>query len=93
MDPTIVFCPNWHCPARGQISQGNIGIHAQKEQRVICHTCHKPCSARKGTVCYRLRTSADTVVSVVTWLARRTRPPLWAGVDRAAWSPAHAVSA
>ena len=41
MDPTTVFCPNRHCPARGQTGQGNIGIHSQKEQRFICHECHK----------------------------------------------------
>jgi len=27
MDPTIVFCPNLACPARGHVGQGNIGIH------------------------------------------------------------------
>ena len=69
MDPTTVFCPNWNCPARGQIGRGNIGIHSQKEQRLICHACHKTFSARKGTVFYRLRTSAETVVLVVTLLA------------------------
>ena len=69
MDPTTVFCPNWTCPARGHIGQGNSGIHAQKEQRVICHACHKTFSVRKGTVFYRLRTSAETVVIVVTLLA------------------------
>jgi transposase-like protein len=69
MDPTTTFCPNWHCPARGQIGRGNIGIHSQKEQRFICHACHKTFSARKGTVFYRLRTSAETVVLVVTLLA------------------------
>jgi transposase-like protein len=69
MDPTTTFCPNGHCPARGQIGQGNIGIHAQKEQRFICHACQKTFSARIGTVFYRLRTSAETVVLVVTLLA------------------------
>jgi len=69
MDPTTTCCPNWNCPARGQIGRGNIGIHAQKEQRFICHACHKTFSARKGTVFYRLRTSAETVVLVVTLLA------------------------
>src|SRR2546421_1319722 len=69
MDPTTTFCPNAHCPARGQTGQGNIGIHSQKEQRFICHTCHKTFSARTGTVFYRLRTSAETVVLVVTLLA------------------------
>ena len=69
MDPTTAFCPNEHCPARGQTGQGNIGIHSQKEQRFICHECHKTFSARTGTVFYRLRTSAETVVLVVTLLA------------------------
>ena len=48
MDPTTVFCPNLACPARGQTVQGNIGIHAQKEQRFICHACHKTFSATKA---------------------------------------------
>src|SRR5919108_6333679 len=69
MDPTTVFCPNGHCHARGQIGQGNIGIHSQKEQRFIGHACHTTFSARTGTVFYRLRTSAETVVIVVTLLA------------------------
>ena len=69
MDPTTGFCPNAHCPARGQTGQGTIGIHSQKEQRFICHACHKTFSARKGTVFYRLRTSAETVVLVMTLLA------------------------
>jgi transposase-like protein len=69
MDPTTVFCPNTYCHARGQTGQGNIGIHSQKEQRFICHECHKTFSARKGTVFYRLRTSAETVVIVMTLLA------------------------
>jgi transposase-like protein/IS1 family transposase len=69
MDPTVTFCPNEHCPARGQTGQGNIGIHSRKEQRFVCHACHQTFSARKGTVFYRLRTSAETVVIVVTLLA------------------------
>src|SRR5215211_5514900 len=69
MDPTIAFCPNEHCHARGQIGQGNIGIHSRKEQRFICHACHKTFSATKGTVFSRLRTAAETVVIIVTLLA------------------------
>jgi len=69
MDPTTVFCPNRHCPARGQTGQGNIGIHSQKEQRFICHACDKTFSATTGTVFSRLRTSAETVVIIVTLLA------------------------
>ena len=33
MDPQSVFCPNLDCPARGQVGQGNIGIHMRKEGR------------------------------------------------------------
>jgi transposase-like protein len=69
MDPTTAFGPNEHCHARGQTGQGHSGIHAQKEQRFICHACHTTFSARQGTVFYRLRTSAETVVLVVTLLA------------------------
>jgi transposase-like protein len=69
MDPTMVFCPNEHCYARGQIGQGNIGIHSHKERRFICRQCHTTFTTTKGTVFYRLRTSADTVVIVVTLLA------------------------
>src|SRR5262245_45625074 len=69
MDPTTACCPNWHCHARGHIGRGNIGIHSRKEHRFICHECHKTFSATTGTVFYRLRTSAETVVIVVTLLA------------------------
>jgi transposase-like protein len=69
MDPTTTFCPNQHCPARGQTGQGNIGIHSQKEPRFLCHACHQTFSARTGTVFYRLRPSAETVGLVVTLLA------------------------
>ena len=69
MDPTTTFCPNLACPARGQIGQGNIGIHAQRDRRFMCTQCHKTFSATKGTVFYRLRTAAETVALVVTLLA------------------------
>jgi transposase-like protein len=48
---------------------GNIGIHSQKDQRFICHECHKTFSATQGTALYRLRTAAETVSLVVTLLA------------------------
>jgi transposase-like protein len=50
MDPTVTVCPRMHCPARGQPGRGNIGIHAQKEQRFLCHACNKTFSATTGTV-------------------------------------------
>jgi transposase-like protein len=69
MDPTTLFCPNLACPARGQVGQDNIGIHSRQEQRFVCKQCHKTFTATKGTVFYRLRTSAELVVTVVTLLA------------------------
>ena len=69
MDPTTVCCPNRRCPARGQTGMGNIALHSPKEQRCICHECHKTFSAPTGTVLYRLRTAAETVSLVVTLLA------------------------
>ena len=69
MDPTTVFCPTLKCHARGQMGQGTIGIHSQKEQRFVCKECRKTFSATKGTVFYRLRTSVESVVIVVTLLA------------------------
>lgn len=51
------------------MGQGNMGIHSQKDQRFICNECRKTFRATKGTVFYRLRTSAETVVIVVTLLA------------------------
>jgi transposase-like protein len=69
MDPTTVFCPHRACPARGQTGQGTSGIHSRKEQRFICHACDTTFSATTGTVFYRLRTSAETVIIIVTLLA------------------------
>src|SRR5438105_6710942 len=69
MDPTTTFCPNRNCPSRGQTGMGNIGIHSRKDKRFLCTACQKTFSATKGTVLYRLRTSAETVVLVVTLLA------------------------
>lgn len=69
MDPAPIFCPNLACPARGQTGQGNIGIHSHREKRFICTECRKTFTTTKGTVFYRLRTSAETVTRVVTLMA------------------------
>jgi transposase-like protein len=69
MDPARTCCPNPTCAARGQTGQGNIGLHARKEQRCICTECRKPCTATKGTAMYRLRMAAETVRLVVTLMA------------------------
>ncbi len=66
MNPSTVCCPNLACPARGQAGEGNIRIQSRTDKHFICTECHKMCSATKGTACYRLRTSAETVTLVVT---------------------------
>src|SRR5436305_816359 len=69
VDPTTVFCPNPACPARGRVNQGHSRIHARQQKRFLCPECRKTCAATKGTVFYRLHTSTELVVTVVTLLA------------------------
>ena len=69
MDPATVVCPNLECPARGQTGAGHMGIHSRKHRRFICTPCGKTFPATHGTVCSRLRTSAELVVLLVTLLA------------------------
>lgn len=69
MDPQTVFCPNWDCPARGQVGRGNIGIHSRKERRYLCRQCHTTFTATKGTMFYRLRTEGHVTTLVLTLLA------------------------
>lgn len=69
MNPQQVFCPNIECPARGRQGEGNIGIHSKQEGRYICHECKRTFSDRKGTLFYRLRSDAATVVQVITLIA------------------------
>jgi transposase-like protein len=74
MDPQQQFCHNAPCPARGQVGQGNIGVHSQAEQRYVCHTCGRTFAATTGTVFYRLRTAADLVTVVLTLLSHGCPP-------------------
>src|SRR2546422_9054132 len=69
MNPSLQFCPNGTCSARGQRGQGNIAIHDRKRQRYRCRTCGRTFSARRGTMFEGLRTSTELVVIVVTLLA------------------------
>jgi transposase-like protein len=69
MNPEQLFCPNIDCPARGQQGQGNIHIHSQREKRCRCDACGQTFSTSKGTIFYRLRTSPETVMLVITLLA------------------------
>jgi transposase-like protein len=54
------------CPARGQVGEGNIGIHSRKRHRYWCRVCKKAFSARAGTVFYRRRTDEETITRVIT---------------------------
>ena len=69
MDPATTFCPNLACPARGQIGQDTIRIHARQDRRFVCTQCHQTFRATKGTAFYRLRTPVETVALVITLLA------------------------
>jgi transposase-like protein/IS1 family transposase len=69
LTPETTFCPNFDCPARGQVGEGNIGVHSQKDRRYICRECGRTFSASTGTVFYRLRKATDVITLVVTLLA------------------------
>jgi transposase-like protein len=69
LNPQAVFCPNLACPARGQVGQGNLGVHQAAEQRYICHVCQSTFATTKGTLFYRLRTPPETVLLVIALLS------------------------
>jgi transposase-like protein len=70
LTPETTFCPNFDCPARGQVGEGNIGVHSQKDRRYICRECKVSFSATTGTLFYRLRKGADLITLVVKLLSR-----------------------
>jgi transposase-like protein len=74
MDPRQQFCHNPGCPARGQVGQGNIGVHSQTEQRYVCHTCRRTFAATTGTAFYRLRSAAEQMTLVLTLLSHGCPP-------------------
>jgi transposase-like protein len=69
MDPQRQFCHNPACPARGQVGQGNIGVHSRVEQRYVCYRCGRTFAATMGTAFYRLHTAAEMVTIVLTLLS------------------------
>jgi transposase-like protein len=69
MNPQETWCPNSACPASGQVGQGNIGVHSQKERRFRCSQCGKTFGARTGTIFHRRRTSETRIVEVVTLIS------------------------
>ncbi len=66
MNPQDVWCPNLACPARGQLGQGNVGVHSRKERRYHCRVCAKAFGARTGTLFHRRRTDEALIVLVIT---------------------------
>ena len=68
MNPMSQFCHNLDCPARGQVGQGNITIHSQKEHRYRCTTWGRTFAATKGTPFYRLHQAVDLLTIVLTLL-------------------------
>ena len=66
MNPQAVWCPNVACPARGQVGQGNVGVHSQQEQRYRCTVCDTTFGARTGTIFHRRRTDAAIITQVIT---------------------------
>lgn len=74
MDPTVVFCDNPPCAARGKLGEGNIKVHSHQEQRFRCTTCGKTFAASKGTPFYRLHKDRSLLVIVITLLTHGCPP-------------------
>ena len=69
MDPQRAFCPNVGCPARGQVGQGTIRVHSQKERRYLCTVCGRTFAATRGTPFYRLHSQEVLMLVVLTLLS------------------------
>lgn len=74
VDSQTAFCPNLHCPAKGQTGKGNIRIHSRQHARYKCQECSRTFTQTKGTPFYRLRHEQAVVVRVVTLLAHGCPP-------------------
>ncbi|MBI2463577.1 IS1 family transposase [Candidatus Peregrinibacteria bacterium] len=59
-------CPNPVCPMQGQLFQGNVVIHSQKDQRLKCTICQKTWVMHRETLRYRLRCDMAVVESALT---------------------------
>lgn len=68
MNPSLQFCPNETCLARGKVGEGNIRVHDRTRQRYRCQQCHCTFSARRGTMLAGLRKPTELIVIVVTLL-------------------------
>ena len=69
MNPSVQFCPNERCLARGKVGEGTIRIHDHIRQRYRCRSCKCTFSARRGTMLQGLRKPTELIVIVVTLLA------------------------
>jgi len=88
IDPQTTFCPNLDCPARGQVGEGNIGIHSRQRHRYWCKVCRTSFSARAGTIFYRRRTDEETITRVVTLVSHGCPVP---AIEAAYGVQAHTV--
>jgi hypothetical protein len=67
------WCDNASCPHCGQIGADNIKMHSDAERRLRCTTCHRTCSADKGTFLETRRTPRAMLLDVVAMLVERNR--------------------
>ena len=58
MNPTTQFCHNLDCPARGQVGQGNITIHSQKQGHVKVGPHPRRCGGTSPPSALRLSPAA-----------------------------------
>lgn len=68
-DASQLFCPNWDCPARGEVGAGNLVSHGKARERYKCKICKKTFSVHQGTMFEGLRKPKELIVIVVTLLA------------------------
>ena len=64
MNPQNLFCPNFHCPARGQTGEGNIIGHGRKKPRFKCKVCRQTFCPTTGTPWHRVHYPAGVVTLV-----------------------------
>jgi transposase-like protein len=65
------WCDNASCPDCGKIGANNIKMHSYAERRCRCTTCHRTCSADKGTFFATLRIPRPILLDVVAMLVER----------------------
>lgn len=69
MNPQPSFCPNFDCPSRGILADGNLRVHDSLKNRWFCRTCKTTFSGRRGTPFFGLKHDLKLVVQVLTLLA------------------------